>query len=227
VRLEQLLKELKSRGDRANVEGMARFGISSRNTLGVPMPALREMGKRIGKDHRLALALWRSGIHEARILAALVDDPESVTEAQMERWARDLDSWDVCDQCCSNLFDRTGSAYRKALEWSAREEEFVKRAGFSLMASLAVHDKKAPDEAFEAFLPAIRRGAGDGRNFVRKAVNWALRQVGKRNLALNKKALALAEDLSKAESGSARWVGSDARRELQSDAVRRRLRRSS
>ena len=227
MRPDQVLRELRSHGSRANVEGMARFGISSKNTLGVSMPTLRGLAKRIGKDHGLALELWESGLHEARILAALVDEPSLVTAAQMERWAGELDSWDVCDQCCSNLFDKTKFAHEKALEWAAREEEFVKRAGFSLMAALAVHDKVAKDEAFEAFLPAIRRGAVDERNFVKKAVNWALRQVGKRNAALNREALALAEELAGAESRSARWVASDAIRELSSGPVQKRLRRSS
>jgi len=227
MRQDEVLRELRSHGNRANVKGMARFGISSKNTLGVSMPTLRGMAKRIGRDHHLALSLWDSGIHEARILAALVDEPECVTEAQMDRWARELDSWDVCDQCCSNLFDRTRLAYEKAQQWSESGEEFVKRAGYSLMAALAVHDKRAPDTAFEAFLPAIKRGADDERNFVKKAVNWALRQVGKRNRTLNRKALALARGLSKAESRSARWVASDAIRELESDSVRQKLRRSS
>jgi len=227
MRLDQVLEELRSHGSRSNVEGMARFGISSTNTLGVSMPTLRGMARRIGRDHELALALWETGVHEARILAALVDEPMRVTEAQMERWVGELNSWDVCDQCCSNLFDKTEFAYGKALKWSERGEEFVKRAGYSLMAALAVHDKKAPDEAFEAFLPAIRRGATDGRNLVKKAVNWALRQVGKRNLSLNRKALALARELATADSRTARWVASDAIRELESDSVRRRLRRSS
>ena len=206
---------------------MARFGIASNNTLGVSVPTLRSMARKLGKDHPLSLALWDSGIHEARILASMVDEPAKVTEGQMDGWARDFDSWDVCDQCCSNLFDRTEYAYEKAAEWAVLDQEFVKRAGFALMAALAVHDKEADDRKFVSFLGPIERGASDERNFVKKAVNWALRQIGKRNLKLNAKALAVAERISKQDSTAARWVASDAIRELRSKAVLDRLRRSS
>jgi 3-methyladenine DNA glycosylase AlkD len=167
--------------------------------------------------------LWESGVHEARILASIVDDPSQVTEAQMERWVREFDSWDVCDQVTGNLFDKTPFAYRKAAEWSRREEEFVKRAGFAVMAALAVQDKQASDEALTAFLPLIREQAHDERNFVKKAVNWALRNIGKRNITLNARAIALADELSRSESRAARWIGSDAYRELTSEKVRQRL----
>ena len=187
---EDILQRLKSLANAENVAGMARFGINPQNTLGISVPVLRKMAREIGRDHALAQELWSSGVHEARILAALVDDPRLVTEAQMDAWAADFDSWDVCDQCCANLFDKTEPAYRKAVEWAARDEEFVKRAGFALMAALAWHDKRAPDEAFLAFLPVIQRESVDGRNFVRKAVNWALRTIGKRNAALNIRAIA-------------------------------------
>lgn len=207
----------------ANREGMARYGIRTDQALGVSMPALRGIAKETGKDHELAGKLWETGIHEARILACLVDDPEYVAEEQMERWVRDFDSWDLCDQCCSNLFDRTPHAREKAVEWAGRDEEFVRRAGFVLMAALAVHDKKAEDEVFLAFLPLIRRESTDERNFVKKAVNWAIRQIGKRNRRLNRAAVDLAGELAAASSRSARWIGRDALRELQSDAVRRRL----
>ncbi len=222
-----ILAEMKSKADPKAVEGMARFGISSENTLGLSMPTVRGIAKRTGRDHGLAQELWKSGIHEARILAAFVDEPEKVTEAQMEKWVAGFDSWDVCDQVCSGLFDRTPYAFRKALEWSRREEEFVKRAGFVLMAALAVHDKKAPDSAFEGFFPAIERGSTDQRNFVKKAVNWALRQVGKRDRMLNRRALEVAAKISKIDSPSAKWVASDAIRELKSEAVQKKLRRSS
>jgi 3-methyladenine DNA glycosylase AlkD len=185
------------------------------------------MAKRIGHDHGLAKGLWESGVHEAKILAAMVDEPDKVTETQMEKWVDEFDSWDVCDGCCGNLFDRTPFAYEKALEWSAREKEFVKRAGFALMAELAVHDKVAPDERFVRFFGAIERGSTDPRNFVKKAVNWALRQIGKRNPKLNRAALDLAMKISRKESRSAKWVASDAIRELRSEAVQKRLRRSS
>jgi 3-methyladenine DNA glycosylase AlkD len=224
TQLEEILRELESLADPRAVEGMARFGISSKNTYGVPIPSLRVMAKKIGRNHVLAQQLWSSGIHEARILAGMVDSPEVVTEEQMESWVKDFDSWDVCDQVCSNLFDKPKLAHRKAVEWSRRREEFVKRAGFVLMAALSVHDKKAKDEAFLKFLPIIKRESIDDRNFVKKAVNWALRQIGKRNIALNRAAVATAEEIQKMDSKSARWIASDALRELTSEAVRNKLR---
>lgn len=227
MELEALIAEMKSKSDPKAVQGMARFGIASKNTLGLSVPSLRDMAKRVGKDHQLALGLWKSGIHEARILASMVDEPDKVTGSQMEKWAAEFDSWDVCDQCCGNLFDRTPMARAKALEWSRRDEEFVKRAGFVLMAELAVHDKLATDADFTAFFPSILRGSADGRNFVKKAVNWALRQIGKRNFRLNSEAIRLGGRISRVDSASARWVASDALRELKSEAVQRKLRRSS
>ena len=214
MQAKEILTHLKSLRNPRNVAGMARFGINPRNTLGVSIPTLRKIARQAGKDHRLAQELWASGIHEARILAAMVDDPARVTEAQMERWVKDFDSWDVCDQVCSNLFDKTKFAHRKAVEWSRRDEEFVKRAGFVLMAALAVHDKSAPDAAFIKFLPLIQRGATDERNFVKKAVNWALRQIGKRNAALHRAAIATAREIQQIDSRAARWVAADALREL-------------
>jgi 3-methyladenine DNA glycosylase AlkD len=207
----------------ANLPGQARYGIDVSSSLGISAPRLRALAKELGRNHDLALALWRSGVREARILAALIDEPRVVTEEQMEAWARDFASWDVVDTCCCNLFDRTPHAYSKASEWSAREEEFVKRAGFSLMACLAVHDKKAGDRAFESFFPLILRECCDYRNFVRKAINWALRQIGKRNLRLNEKAIQVARDMQRIDCRGARWVASDALRELQSPAVQARL----
>ncbi len=225
MRAEEVLERLKSLADPEAVAGMARFGINPENTYGISIPTLRKIGKEIGRDHALAQQLWSSGVHEARILAALIDDPRKVTEDQMERWVSDFDSWDVCDQCCSNLFDRTDLAHRKAAEWSAREEEFVKRAGFALMASLAVHDKKSADEQFLSFLPLIRRESVDDRNFVKKAVNWALRQIGKRNRDLNRAAIDTAKRIQEIDSKAARWIASDALRELTSEKVQRRLRK--
>ncbi len=204
---------------------MARFGIATDRALGgSSIPYLRWLAKRLGKDHRLAAELWASRIHEARILAGLVDDPAAVTEEQMEAWAAEFDSWDVVDGVCGSLFDKTPFAYSKAVEWSSRREEFVKRAAFALMAMLAVHDKQAEDGNFERFLPIIERESGDPRNIVRKAVNWALRQIGKRNLALNAKAIATAVRIQESGVRSAKWVASDALRELRSNAVQAKLR---
>ncbi len=210
----QVIDTLKSLANPANVAGMARYGISPDGTLGISMPALRKMAKEIGRRHDLADALWRSAIHEARILAALIDDPGKVTDEQMERWVLDIDSWDVCDQLCSNLFSRTALAREKAVDWSGRPETFVKRASFVLMACLAVHDKKADDALFVGYLPLIVREAGDDRNFVKKAVNWALRQIGKRNPVLNRLSVETAREIQKRDAKSARWIAADALREL-------------
>ena len=223
-RCSEVLSHLEALADPANKAGMARFGINTARSYGISIPTLRALAKELKRDHALAQELWASGIHEARILASLVDNPKQVTEDQMERWAADFDSWDVCDGCCGNLFDKTPFAYRKATEWSAREEEFVRRAGFSLMAALAIHDKRASDEAFRAFLPLIQQEASDERNFVRKAVNWALRQIGKRNVTLNAAAIATAQEVQRLDSRAARWIAADALRELTSEAVQGRVR---
>ncbi len=211
---EEVIDRLNALANPASVAGMARYGISPQGTLGVSMPALRKLAKEIGRCRDLADRLWRSGIHEARILAGLIDDPKQVTEGQMERWALDIDSWDVCDQLCSNLFARTALAYEKAAAWSGRSETFVKRAGFVLMACLAVHDKQAGDGPFHGFLSLIIREADDDRNFVKKAINWALRQIGKRNAALNRLAVEAAQEIRKRDFKSARWIAADALREL-------------
>lgn len=210
---QEVLEKLRASANAQNVAGMARFGINPTNTLGVSMVEIRALARGL-HDHALALELWASGIHEARILASLVDVPREVTEEQAEAWVLDLDSWDTCDQLCINLLRRTPFAQAKALAWSEREETFVKRAGFVLMATLAVHDKKAPDAVFMTFLPLVEREAADDRNFVKKAVNWALRQIGKRNAGLCQAAMQSAERLKASPSASARWVGSDALREL-------------
>lgn len=219
----EILARLRALANPENVAGMARFGINPEHTLGIAIPVLRKLAKEAGRDHALAQELWASGIHEARILAAFVDDPRRVTPEQMDAWVEEFDSWDVCDQVCCNLFDRTPWAYQKAAAWSAREEEFVKRAGFALMAALAWHDKKAPDDALAAFLPLIQREAGDGRNYVKKAVNWALRQIGKRSQHLNALAVQAAQETAQTDSKAARWVAADALRELTSAAVQGRL----
>ncbi len=223
AKISEILSELKSLSNPEAVAGMARFGINPNNTYGVSIPNLRRMAKEIGKDHLLAQQLWASGIHEARILASMVDKPDMVTEDQMESWVKDFDSWDVCDGCCMNLFEKTESAYRKCVEWSSREEEFVKRAGFVLMARLAVSDKKSDDKPFINFLPIIKREATDNRNFVKKAVNWALRQIGKRNINLNQIAIKTAKDIQKIDSKAAKWIAADAIRELESKAVQDKL----
>ncbi|MCX6012131.1 MAG: DNA alkylation repair protein [Chloroflexi bacterium] len=220
---KEVLIKLHNLSDPEAVKGMARFGIDPDNTYGVSIPNLRQIAKDIGKQHTLAQQLWNSGIHEARILAGMIDDPLLVTEAQMDKWAIDFNSWDVCDQCCMNLFEDTCFAYKKAIDWSSMEKEFVKRAGFTMMARLAVSDKKAPDEKFVQFLPVIEREAIDERNYVKKAVNWALRQIGKRNIDLNKLAIETANSMLQMDSKSARWIASDALRELTSNAVRSKL----
>ncbi len=221
--LEEILKLLQSQANPDNVAGMARYGINPHNTLGVSIPQLRKLAREQGKDHSLALALWETGIHEARLLASMVDDVHQVYEAQMERWVLDFDSWDICDQVVSNLFDRTPFAYEKAREWSARSEEFVKRAGFVLMAGLAVHDKKAPDTAFASFFPILVREACDERNFVKKAVNWALRGLGKRNRSLNRVAIRTAQEIQELNCKAARWIAADALRELTSEKIQAKL----
>jgi 3-methyladenine DNA glycosylase AlkD len=210
----EVVARLEALASEANREGMGRFGIAVDRALGVSMPALRSLAKEIGKDHELAGELWETGVHEARLLACLVAEPGRLTEAQLERWAAGFDSWDVVDQCCSNLVDRTPFAWAKVREWAGREEEFVKRAGFALLAALAVHDKKAPDEKFLDLLPLIEGASDDGRNFVKKAVNWALRQIGKRNPALNAAAVKTAGKIANRGTKAARWVAADALREL-------------
>jgi 3-methyladenine DNA glycosylase AlkD len=202
---------------------MARFGINPHNTFGVPVSFLRQLARAHRRNHSLAVELWQTGIHEARILAAYTADPEQLTEAEMDAWVKDFDSWDVCDQVCGNLFDKTPIAYAKAREWCVREEEFVKRAGFVLMTQLAVHDKKAPDGMFVEFLSDCIPGARDERNFVKKAVNWALRQIGKRSHRLHQAAIKTARLIQKEGTLSGRWIAADALRELARPAVQQRL----
>ena len=224
---EEIIKKIKSLHNPEAVVGMSRFGINPDNNYGVSVAELRKMAKAIGTDHDLAIQLWQSGIHEARILACLIDDPNLVTEGQIDNWVRDFDSWDICDQCCSNLFHKTQYAHQKVFEWSASDEEFVKRAGFVLMAVIAVHDKEAYDSIFKQFLPVIKAEAADNRNLVKKAVNWALRQVGKRNINLNSRAIETARQIQQMDAKSARWIASDAIRELTSQAVQDRLKARS
>jgi 3-methyladenine DNA glycosylase AlkD len=225
-RARDVVRDLERLGDRSRLEGMARFGIDTTRAVGVTVTELRRFARDLGHDHELAAALWASGVHEARLLASLVDEPAMVSEAQMEAWVADLDSWDVCDGVCGNLFDRTPFALDKAVEWSSREPEFQKRAAFALMASAAVHRKDLPDAAFASLLPVIRAQAIDERNYVKKAVSWALRQIGKRSSGLNRRAIRTAEQIERIDSRAARWVARDALRELRSDAVQARLRKS-
>ena len=222
---DAILERLRALGSPAAAEGAARYGIRVANLWGVSAPDLRRLAREIGRDRKLASQLWRTGVHDARLLATLIDDPARVTPPQMERWARDFNSWAVCDAACCCLFDKTPYAWDKAVEWTHRKPEYVKRAGFVLMAALAVHDKKAPDERFEVFLPLLVKHATDERNFVKKAVNWALRQIGKRNRRLNSLAIRTAEDIRRIDSRAARWIASDALRELTSDKVQARLAR--
>lgn len=203
---------------------MARFGIRPKTKIyGVSIYELRKLAKKIKRNHALASRLWVAGIHEARLLAGFIDEPEKVTDRQMEEWVKDFDSWDICDQICSNLFDAHKMAHKKAVSWSKRKEEFIKRAGFVMMACLAVHDKQAKDEKFFKFFPLIKKESTDERNFVKKAVNWALRQIGKRNINLNKKAINLAKEIQKINSKSAKWIANDAFKELTSKAIKKRL----
>jgi 3-methyladenine DNA glycosylase AlkD len=221
--VKEVLEKLKARARPDQLEGMARFAIVGKGRLGVSVPEMRKLAKEIGKDHRLALGLWKTGVPDARILAGMVGEPDKLTEKQMEDWVKGFDSWDVCDQVCMNLFEKTALAVKKIHDWSYRDEEFVKRAAFALLACIAWHDKEAEDEKFLALFPIIRQSATDERNFVKKAVNWALRNIGKRNPKLNKAAIKLAKEIRQMDSKAARWIAADAIRELESDAVQRRL----
>jgi 3-methyladenine DNA glycosylase AlkD len=223
--LEQALKKLRAKARPDQLEGMARFAIVGEGRLGLSVPDMRKLAKELGKDHRLALQLWKTGIPDARIVAAMVAEPAEATEALMEEWVKGFNSWDVCDQVCHSLFEKTPLARKKIHDWSKREEEFVKRSAYALIACLAWHDKEMKDEQFIKLLEVIRKGATDERNFVKKAVNWALRNIGKRNLRLNKAAIAMAKEIQLIDSRAARWIAADALRELQSGAVRKRLSR--
>lgn len=191
--------------------------------LGVAVPDMRKLAKQLGKNHKLALELWKTQIPEARIVAAMIDEPEKLTEKQMEEWVKAINSWDICDQVCMNLFEKTPLAWKKIFDWSKREEEFVKRTAFALIACLAWHNKEAEDAEFIKLFPVIKRGATDERNLVKKAVNWALRNIGKRNVNLNRAAIEVAKEIQRINSKTARWIASDAIRELESKAVQRRL----
>lgn len=224
---QEIIARLESLADEKNAEGMRRYGISGSRILGIRIPVLRALARETGrKNHSLAQELWDYTIHEARILATMIDDPGQVDESLMETRVRDFDSWDLCDQCIMNLFEKTLHAWTKAFEWADREEEFIRRAGFVLMARLAVSDKQAPDDRFTPFFPVMVKYANDKRNFVKKAINWALRQIGKRNVILHEHAIACAYEILTLNTPTARWIARDALRELESDAVKKRLKMS-
>jgi len=225
VSVDEALKRIKAKARPDQLEGMARYGMAVEKRLGVSIPDLRNIAKELGKDHKLAIELWKTGIDEARIMAAMIDEPEKLSEIQMENWVKDFNSWDVCDQVCMNLFEKTPLAWKKILDWSKRDDEFIKRAAFALIACLAWHDKHAEDRKFVKLFPVIKGGATDERNFVKKAVNWALRNIGKRNPKLNRAAIKAAKQIQRIDSKVARWIASDAIRELESKAVQRRLRK--
>lgn len=213
--VNEVIDLLKEKSNPRNVEGMKRFGINTSKALGISVTELRKLAKVIKKNQQLSLKVWKTGIHEAQILASMIGDPKQVTEEQMDSWTSDFSSWDVCDQTCSNLFDKTPFVKAKINEYTASTHEFVKRAGFVLIACLAVHDKKAEDQIFIPYFSIIEREAWDSRNFVKKAVNWALRQIGKRNAALNKVAIETANQIVEQNTPTAKWIGRNALAELE------------
>ncbi len=219
----EILEKLSGMADQKSAKGMERVGIAGERAFGVKVPVLRAMAKEVGKDHQLAAELWATGNREGMIIAGLVDSPQWVTEEQMERWVLDFYDWETCDQTIMNLFQKTPFASTKAIEWAQRDEELVKRAGYVLMARIAVADKKATNDDFEPFYEWIVRGATDERNLVKKGVNWALRQIGKRNTVLNEKCLQLCRTIAALDSSAAKWIAADAARELGSEAVQKRL----
>jgi len=225
--VKEVLRMLRAAARPEELEGMARFGMTPERRLGVAVPEMRRIAKQVGKDHALALELWKSKIPEAMMVASMIDDPEQVTSKQMEEWVKDFNSWDVCDQVCMNLFEKTDLVWKKAVDWSGREEEYVKRAAFALMACLAWHNKEAPGENFVKFIPVIKREATDGRDMVKKSVSWALRNIGKRNPTMNQMALKAARDIQNMGTRSARWIGSDVIRDLTSETVQKRFKRIS
>jgi 3-methyladenine DNA glycosylase AlkD len=221
--VQAALAWLKRHGTKKTRDGFARYGIHTEKAFGVSMGDVQALGKRLGRNHELAAALWATGWYEARLLTSYVDDPARVTSQQMDRWCRDFDNWGICDTVCFCLFDRTPHAWTKVTKWSGRREEFVKRAAFALLASLALHDKRSGDEPFLESLRFIERAAGDERNFVKKGVSWALRGIGRRNAALHAASLELARRLAASPDPSARWIGKDALKDITRPAVARRL----
>jgi len=223
--VEEVMQELQSKARPDQIEGMAKFAIVGDQRMGVSVPDMRKIAKAVGKNHQLALDLWDTGVPEGMIVAGMIAEPNELTEEQMEDWVVDINSWDICDQVCMNLFEKTPLAEKKINEWSVREEEFVKRTAYALIACLAWHDKQAGDEEFIKYFPIIVAGSTDDRNFVKKAVNWALRNIGKRNQILNEQAILCARQIQEIDSKSARWIASNARRELESDKIQERLRK--
>ena len=225
--VEEIKKELQALGDPSKIADLERYAIQTHKAFGIRTPELktfaREVKKLVADRHATALKLWKTGIYDARAIAFMIDDNKKVTREQMDDWAADFDNWATVDGACSYLFCRTPFAYEKAFEWVKREPEFEKRAGFSMMAYLAVHDKKAGDDKLAAFLPVIEKHADDDRNFVKKAVNWALRQIGKRNLQLNKLAIETAKRIKSQNTRSTKWIAADALRELTSETTKERL----
>ena len=221
--VDSVVAELRKLSSKRVRDGMARFALPSDKALGVAVGDIRDLGKRIGRQHALALAIWKTDIYEARMLAAFIGDPGRITPAQMDRWCRDFDSWGICDTLCFHLFDKTPHAWTKIEQWSDDRREFVKRAAFALLASVAGHDKTAADKQFLRTFPFIERAATDDRNFVKKGVSWALRGIGHRNASLNKAAVELAHRLAASENAAARWIGKDALRDITRPAVLRRF----
>lgn len=225
--LAETMARLRALSRPHQLEGMARYGIAGEGRLGVSIPSLRALARSIGKNHRLAVDLWKSEVPDAMILAAYVDEPEKLTGGQMDRWVVRITSWDVCDQVCSNLFDRTPLAWEKIRAWSVRNEEFVKRAGYVLIATLAIHEGSAPDRKFTNLFPLIIQGASDNRNYVKKAVCWALRHIGKRNDRLRRAAIDVAHALRKMSAAPARWIAAETLRELENPDTIARVRSRS
>ena len=222
-RVTSALHWLERHGTRKNREGMARYGLVARHVFGVSVGDLQKYAKTLGRDHDLALGLWDTGWYEARLLAAFVDEPAKVTAGQMDRWARDFENWGDCDTVCLHLFDKTPLAWRKVPTWCGRKPEFQRRAGFALLAALALHDKASSDAPFRKSFTLIRKAATDDRNFVKKAVNWALRSIGNRSVAMYDAAVDLAEEFAASEDPTTRWIGKDALRDLKRPLVRKRV----
>ena len=220
---QEILTKLKSKAKPDNLPGMARYGINTEKRLGVQIPELRQLAKETGKNHQIALELWQTGIAEARILAAMTDEPEKVTEQQMENWVKDINSWDIDDQITMNLFEKTPLSWKKITDWSQRPEEFVRRTAYSLLACLAWHNKTATDQQFTQLFPVIASGATDERKSIQKSISWALRSIGKRNPQLNRAAIQLAQEIQQTNTKPARWIANDVTRELQSQSVQNRL----
>jgi 3-methyladenine DNA glycosylase AlkD len=220
---EEIIQLLEENADPEALAGMARAGITPDQAYGVKIPILRKIAKKAGRNSELAKKLWAKNTRETRILACMIEDPKTITEAQAEEWVKEFDYWEICDQCIMNLFDRTKFTMQKIFEWTKRDEEYVKRAGFALIARVAWSDRSKSDEEILKFLPLIIREAKDERNMVKKAVNWALRQIGKRNLILNKEAVKVSKEILKMDSKSAKWIATDTIKELTSEAVLKRL----